>query len=201
MRLLSSARAPPALEDTGSFRAHPSEAQKQAPRQATRLVAASPYEWDPSLRPGPVRGIFSPERPFEPRLVVQNPPLEPHCASNKQDERKPRPERKDEARHEDEVAEIHRITRVAIWAGRDDLLRHCIHAGRSACTRQSVIPNQTILQIPPCQQRSAPWRHGQSAATKRELECNDEQRAYDERMHGRPLQPLQNLRAYRLGRV
>src|ERR1700719_1869761 len=144
--------------------------------RATRLVAASQYEWDPSLRPGPVRGIFSAERPFEPRLVAQNPPLEPHCASNKQDEREPRPESNNESRHENEVAEIHRIPRIAIWARLDDPVWHGIHASSPARKRQPVIPHEKILQIAPCQERSAPRHHRQSAAVKRELQRNDEQR-------------------------
>src|SRR3974390_129883 len=169
-------------------------------RAPTGLLS-SQCERDPSLHACPIRGIFNAKNLFEPPLVVQNPLLKPDCASNEQNDCRPRPERKGETHHEDEVSEVHRITRVAIWAGRDDLLRHRIHAGSPTCTRQSVIPDETVLQIAPCQQRSAPRRHGQSAATKREFECNDEQRAYDERMHRRPLQPPENLRAYRLARV
>src|SRR5215469_7506643 len=66
----------------------------------TGLLASSKGERNPSLHPSTIGRIFNAELSLQPRLVVQNPPLEPHCASNKQDEREPRLERNDESGHE-----------------------------------------------------------------------------------------------------
>src|SRR5262249_26044528 len=50
-------------------------------------------------------------------LVVQHAPVKPGGARDQQEQREPRPECEREPEHEDEVAEIHRVARVAVGAG------------------------------------------------------------------------------------
>src|SRR5262249_48941629 len=96
-----------------------------------------------------VGDVLDAETRFKAMLVAEHATVKPCGASREQYEREPRPKSERKPRHENQMAEIHRVSRVPIRAGCDDPVWRRFHAPTAAGTRQAIVADRKVLQIAP----------------------------------------------------
>src|SRR5262245_61058253 len=102
--------------------------------------------------------------------------MKPDRAYRKQDQREPRPERHRQSEHENEVPEIHRVTRVSIESILHEVFWRHGDAGTPAALVHAMMSGEAILQVAPGEEGQAPRHDDEIAAADRELECDHARR-------------------------
>src|SRR5262249_51496207 len=159
------------------------------------LVCPSQETWNPALPPPLIIEVSAPEHLLKARFVLEHPAVEPKRACGEQKERKPRDERDRQAQHENQVAEIHRVADITIRPVLHDAIWRNAKSRTAAAHSIAKTPDQHILQISPGEQHKSRGFDGERSALPRELECDHKQRAQNESLHRRPLEPAKQSRA------
>src|SRR5262245_33120196 len=158
-------------------------------------AARAQETWNPALHSPLIIEVARSKHPLQASFILEHTAVKPERASREQDQRKPRGERQRQAQHENQVPEIHRVADVTIRPILHDPIRRHAKSRTAAAQSTAKPPDQQILQISPGEQRKARRHDGELCALPDEFECDDQQRAKNECLHRRPVEPAKQPRA------
>ena len=122
-------------------------------------------------------------------FVAASAAVEPEKVKREYGGGEPRAESEREAGEEDQVAEVHRVARIAIRTGDDEPLGRVREAGATAALAQAEFADEVVLQVTPEEQWRGPRIQARQAALQDSFGGEQRERPDDERAVGRALQP------------
>src|SRR5258708_39341780 len=122
-------------------------------------------------------------------LVLARAPLEPRDVECEHRRPDPRAQRGREPGEEDEMPEVHRISRPAVWPRLDDAIGRIRKARPSAAQPRAIRADPAILEITPREERQGPPVDRRHALLQRGLRREHDHGPDDERAVRGALQP------------